>query len=86
MAELNHLRNQIKTIKAEQSELYKTNANNSQRVLNLLDVQQDLQIKIQSLEQSLKTTTKELEATMIKLEDAQGLLKEKDKVIQVDYF
>jgi hypothetical protein len=38
-------------LKAEQTELYKSNASNAQRILNLLDVDQLQKAKIQNLEE-----------------------------------
>jgi autophagy-related protein 16-1 len=63
--------------------LYRTNANNAQRVLTLLDSTQAQSARISVLEQSLAETKKLSETRQIRTNDLQELLKEKDNVIQI---
>ncbi|KAI8912857.1 WD40-repeat-containing domain protein [Gorgonomyces haynaldii] len=76
-------RQELQSLKKEQQELYKSNASNAQRVLNLLDQQQMDRDKIKSLEAQLQTDTKTIKDLTTKHQDLVSLLKEKDNVIQI---
>ncbi|KAI8926735.1 WD40-repeat-containing domain protein [Entophlyctis helioformis] len=74
---------ELRTIKDERSELYKTNAGNAQRVLALLDTTKAHEDTIKTLSERGDQLSAINKTLATKLADRDELVKEKDHVIQI---
>lgn len=70
-------------LQAQMAELYKSNSSNAQRILTLLDAQQESMSKIANLERLLSEAVKTAVINDQRLVDATELVREKDGIIQI---
>ncbi|KNC97324.1 uncharacterized protein SPPG_09457 [Spizellomyces punctatus DAOM BR117] len=77
------LEQQVTSLKEERTELYKTQGQNAQKLLELMEALQKGDGKIASLEEENQTLTTSLASVNTRLRDLQELIREKDHVIQI---
>ncbi|XJO71991.1 hypothetical protein BDV3_001406 [Batrachochytrium dendrobatidis] len=83
LARLANLDQEVKQLKEEQTDLYKTNAGSAQRVLNLMDASHVDKELIKSMTERVDQLLNLNRVLTTKLSDNQDLIKEKDHVIQI---
>jgi autophagy-related protein 16 len=74
---------EAKELQAQLSDLYKSNSQNAQRILTLMDAQQAHLSRITQVEQENAVKSSLAESLTVKLSDCTELIKEKDQVIQI---
>ncbi|TPX56786.1 hypothetical protein PhCBS80983_g04292 [Powellomyces hirtus] len=77
------LEEQVHKLKDERSELYKTQGQNAQKLLELMEAVQKADGTVATLQDENQTLTAKLKTVSIGLRDAQELIREKDHVIQI---
>lgn len=70
-------------MKAERTDLYRLQAMNAQRVLEVSDAKRDLESQLAATQTDLETLRKDHSSTISKLKDREDLLIEKDRAIQI---
>ncbi|KAI9101200.1 WD40-repeat-containing domain protein [Phlyctochytrium arcticum] len=77
------LEHQLSELKEERGELYKTQGQNAQKMLELMESVQRSDGKVGGLEDENSTLKHKLQTANIRLNDLQDLIREKDHVIQI---
>ncbi|KAI8815594.1 WD40-repeat-containing domain protein [Fimicolochytrium jonesii] len=78
-----NLETQIKELKDERADLYKTQGQNAQKMLELMEAMQKADGSVSALEEANRAVTTNLNTVSARLRDVQELIKEKDHVIQI---
>ncbi|KAJ3189568.1 hypothetical protein HK101_008903 [Irineochytrium annulatum] len=74
---------QMASIKEEQAELYKTQGQNAQRLLEMVETTKSQETTLKKQSEEINRLNALISSLTIKLQDSQELIKEKDGVIQI---
>ncbi|KAJ3124261.1 hypothetical protein HK098_001271 [Nowakowskiella sp. JEL0407] len=77
------LENQVRELKDERAEYYKTHGQNAQKLLQLMETLRQRDESVKTLETENKQNSTSLRQLTTQLTDARALIKEKDNVIQI---
>ncbi|KAJ3019794.1 hypothetical protein HKX48_001767 [Thoreauomyces humboldtii] len=80
---LTELEGQVRELKDERSDLYKTQGQNAQKLLELMESVQKSDINMAHLQEENAKLTSTLGTVSIKLRDVEELIREKDHVIEI---